>query len=35
MIHSLRGGKAVTEAPTRFAGFRPAAFTFFSELRDN
>jgi uncharacterized protein (TIGR02453 family) len=35
MIHSLRGGKAVTEAPTRFAGFRPAAFAFFSELRDN
>ena len=23
------------EAPTRFAGFRPAAFAFFSELRDN
>jgi uncharacterized protein (TIGR02453 family) len=25
----------MTEAPTRFAGFRPAAFAFFSELRDN
>jgi uncharacterized protein (TIGR02453 family) len=25
----------VTEAPTRFAGFRPAAFAFFSELRGN
>src|SRR5438477_95855 len=23
------------EAPTRFAGFRPAGFAFFSELRDN
>ena len=23
------------EAPARFAGFRPAAFAFFSELRDN
>jgi uncharacterized protein (TIGR02453 family) len=23
------------EAPTRFAGFRPGAFAFFSELRDN
>src|SRR5947208_1541755 len=25
----------MTEAPTRFAGFRPAAFAFFGELRDN
>src|SRR5271169_68381 len=25
----------MTEASTRFAGFRPAAFAFFSELRDN
>jgi uncharacterized protein (TIGR02453 family) len=25
----------MTEPPTRFAGFRPAAFTFFRELRDN
>jgi uncharacterized protein (TIGR02453 family) len=25
----------MTEAPTRFAGFRPAAFTFFRELRAN
>src|SRR5438477_2871129 len=25
----------MTEAPTRFAGFRPAAFAFFSELRRN
>jgi uncharacterized protein (TIGR02453 family) len=25
----------MTEAPARFAGFRPAAFAFFSELRDN
>ena len=25
----------MTEAPTRFSGFRPAAFAFFSELRDN
>ena len=25
----------MTEAPTRFVGFRPAAFAFFSELRDN
>ena len=25
----------MTEAPPRFAGFRPAAFAFFSELRDN
>ena len=25
----------MTEAPTGFAGFRPAAFAFFSELRDN
>jgi uncharacterized protein (TIGR02453 family) len=25
----------MTEAPTRFAGFQPAAFAFFSELRDN
>ena len=25
----------MTEAPTRFAGFRPAAFAFFSELRGN
>ena len=25
----------MTEASTRFGGFRPAAFAFFSELRDN
>ncbi len=25
----------MTEAPTRFAGFGPAAFAFFGELRDN
>jgi uncharacterized protein (TIGR02453 family) len=25
----------MTEAPARFAGFKPAAFSFFSELRDN
>jgi uncharacterized protein (DUF2461 family) len=25
----------MTKAPTRFAGFRPAAFAFFRELRDN
>src|SRR5580704_19037624 len=25
----------MTQAPTRFAGFQPAAFAFFSELRDN
>ena len=25
----------MTQAPTRFAGFRPAAFAFFRELRDN
>src|SRR5437764_6137008 len=25
----------MTEPPPRFAGFRPAAFAFFSELRDN
>ena len=25
----------MTETPTRFAGFRPAAFAFFRELRDN
>jgi uncharacterized protein (TIGR02453 family) len=25
----------MTEAPMQFAGFRPAAFAFFSELRDN
>jgi uncharacterized protein (TIGR02453 family) len=25
----------MTEAPARFAGFRPAAFAFFRELRDN
>src|SRR5262249_48964650 len=27
--------EGMTEAPTQFAGFRPAAFTFFSELCDN
>ena len=30
-----RGGNAMTEPPVRFSGFRPAAFAFFSELRDN